>query len=977
EQRLKERQAELERQKQAEKAAAILLSQSKNQVGYQVQERPEALDEEERRLQQESLAPVKGDDDTSEDSSMEEDSKSRAGDLSDPSPQVSPPQLKQLSSAVAVAVAPPQEAAAAAPPAAASTPARPEKSFLRKLTEKLEWFPQNEQQRREEGDAASGAAKTTSPEVKEESVGGTDAVPHDHKSQQQQAVEPGAAGPAATAGAPQVPPPPPAAAAAVETTNEDGVQEEQAVAQPAKDKDDQLAPTDVAWQTPGVSPQVPPPILDQLSQREGFESQRTPAPTAKPEPEPATSQPQQQQLPASSTADVPAKVSPQVSPPQLQQLSQAVGKVLHRQPSQEKPRLEEAEEKAEEKPKAKQRRPGRMRLLPSPHEMAKRRSASLQQRQQSTEPSPAAPAAQAPEKQEQQKRLLLQLPKPQASHEEVVPDAKTPQSKERVQAHAQQQRDQRAHDLPGPRSLEGEMQEAEPLRLPRPAPSPRAPQQQAVAGWMRMTPGRRRRRQRQEQPGDGRRSAADAEGAPGLKPPEQADEKEHSAASDVPAPQDEAEEAMAVATMPDLNRTPWAVGEAEAAEIARAATADALCAKEAEEQAARQRRRSGTADSGGEGEAGQEAHALGSGSVGSGSWLTVTDQDRVHAWLRGGVTVKKWTAGGTGTRKRRLRLAQAGTDTGSLAAQESQLVAPGGSSVATGGGGMAWSTWAQGGVTDSNGGSAGETLDGELGGWMLVLQSDKGKDVAHRLSNLREVSEDAVEKSVTLSFDDGGEGDRKMRLSFPTELPVANYLRQVQETRTQEEKIMRAAKTALVALETGANARAISAAARDTASRWTTHSSLEEIEEACLGGDVIETQPSLAVGAASHLKDSRPAREEIEGIVKGLTRFDHGLKPLPAIVLTTVEDIEQEAKRYHQGNVRRVLNVVKLVVVSRGAKEAAEFCRKLKYHTQVKAVMWERLPQSPVVKTSNVGFTGIKASVELEASNHVVEVEVR
>ena len=28
---------------------------------------------------------------------------------------------------------------------------------------------------------------------------------------------------------------------------------------------------------------------------------------------------------------------------------------------------------------------------------------------------------------------------------------------------------------------------------------------------------------------------------------------------------------------------------------------------------------------------------------------------------------------------------------------------------------------------------------------------------------------------------------------------------------------------------------------------------------------------------ASHMRDSRPAREEIEGIVKGLARFDRGL----------------------------------------------------------------------------------------------------
>lgn len=42
--------------------------------------------------------------------------------------------------------------------------------------------------------------------------------------------------------------------------------------------------------------------------------------------------------------------------------------------------------------------------------------------------------------------------------------------------------------------------------------------------------------------------------------------------------------------------------------------------------------------------------------------------------------------------------------------------------------------------------------------------------------------------------------------------------------------------------------------------------------------DVVEKQPNQSSDAASHLKDSRPAREEIEGIVNGLTRFDHGLQ---------------------------------------------------------------------------------------------------
>lgn len=58
-------------------------------------------------------------------------------------------------------------------------------------------------------------------------------------------------------------------------------------------------------------------------------------------------------------------------------------------------------------------------------------------------------------------------------------------------------------------------------------------------------------------------------------------------------------------------------------------------------------------------------------------------------------------------------------------------------------------------------------------------------------------------------------------------------------------------------------------------------------------------------------------------------------QPLPAVVLNTVEQIEDEAKRCCQGDVRRVMNVVKLAVVCRGAKEAADFCRKLKQHPQV------------------------------------------
>lgn len=54
------------------------------------------------------------------------------------------------------------------------------------------------------------------------------------------------------------------------------------------------------------------------------------------------------------------------------------------------------------------------------------------------------------------------------------------------------------------------------------------------------------------------------------------------------------------------------------------------------------------------------------------------------------------------------------------------------------------------------------------------------------------------------------------------------------------------------------------------------------------------------------------------------------------MVLTTAEAIEDQANRRFQGDVRRVLNVVKLGVVCRGAKEAAGFCRKLRHHPRVR-----------------------------------------
>lgn len=43
---------------------------------------------------------------------------------------------------------------------------------------------------------------------------------------------------------------------------------------------------------------------------------------------------------------------------------------------------------------------------------------------------------------------------------------------------------------------------------------------------------------------------------------------------------------------------------------------------------------------------------------------------------------------------------------------------------------------------------------------------------------------------------------------------------------------------------------------------------------------------------------------------------------------------------------------------------------------QVNAIRWAQAPSSPIVESSSDGFKGIRAFVELKASEHVVEVEV-
>lgn len=45
--------------------------------------------------------------------------------------------------------------------------------------------------------------------------------------------------------------------------------------------------------------------------------------------------------------------------------------------------------------------------------------------------------------------------------------------------------------------------------------------------------------------------------------------------------------------------------------------------------------------------------------------------------------------------------------------------------------------------------------------------------------------------------------------------------------------------------------------------------------------------------------------------------------------------IEEDAMRCFEGDVWRVLTVLKAVVSCRGAKDAAKFCRQLKAHPQV------------------------------------------
>ena len=55
----------------------------------------------------------------------------------------------------------------------------------------------------------------------------------------------------------------------------------------------------------------------------------------------------------------------------------------------------------------------------------------------------------------------------------------------------------------------------------------------------------------------------------------------------------------------------------------------------------------------------------------------------------------------------------------------------------------------------------------------------------------------------------------------------------------------------------------------------------------------------------------------------------------PAVALSA-EEVELEARRVSDGDVRRVLSMVKIEIVCKGPREAAAFCRKLKQHPQAR-----------------------------------------
>ncbi len=650
----------LQRQKQAEDAAAILLAQAKKATGRGggVSESLERADEGEwEHGQHDAVAPGHGDG-ASETSSGEDTGSSLQGGDGDgdgdgaseeQSPQASPPKLGQLSSQSQSQQQQQQQVPASSPQ---SSPQQPHKSLFGKL--------------REWATVATGDVSTTAAAAEVEAVdGGRDEAPEPEPKvgalpageEGQQAEEIAAAAAAAAAA------PAPATAAVAATT------------EPAAVDDRQPLQEGVAWQPPSISPQVPPPLLHQLSQRGERETQKELAGSAS---DVAVAPPaqQQQQPPPAPVVDQPERPSPQGSPPQLQQLLDSSGPAAkpqqeqQQQQPQQQLRLELPEEKQEQH--AVRPRRTRTRLLPSPRELARRRAASLRQS--------ADQALQA-----SQQRLLLQLPRPQPSQEEdgaaaavasrtgdataAAAEDKTPQSKESLQAHAQLRGEQQGQQLP-PSNLEDEMQEAEPKQQQStsvtqatvgPVSSKVAEGPTAAVEGSIPASAKGEARQSAAAAADAAKAAlaaTAAASAAAAAAAAAAGKNATAAAADNPEDSKEPEveeakgegEGQAIVGVSSLTSTPpWAVGEAEAAEIARAATADALSANAVAAYTP----------------PAADASSAGPSSAQEGGPLaSVSEQASVRDWLKGGVTVKKWTAGGGGTRKRKLRLEKA--DAGGL-----------------------------------------------------------------------------------------------------------------------------------------------------------------------------------------------------------------------------------------------------------------------------------------------------------------------
>ena len=110
-----------------------------------------------------------------------------------------------------------------------------------------------------------------------------------------------------------------------------------------------------------------------------------------------------------------------------------------------------------------------------------------------------------------------------------------------------------------------------------------------------------------------------------------------------------------------MERNPWSLDEAEVAEAARVATEDALAAAAEDRAALSAVAAAAAAATGGRVSTG-DAEDLwrvqrGCAVLDPGMLMSSSEQETVRTWLRTGITVKQCaTSGGSGTRKRKMRL---------------------------------------------------------------------------------------------------------------------------------------------------------------------------------------------------------------------------------------------------------------------------------------------------------------------------------